>query len=105
MLTSGSRRSSHAGSHQFARPSSVMVDGTSTIRTIVASTSTAVARPSPIIFVAGSSSSTNPMKTQIMMSAAEVMTRAVDAMPRMTAAPLSPVRTYSSRTRESRNTS
>jgi SAM-dependent methyltransferase len=42
-------RSSHAGSHQLASPISFIVAGTNTIRTIVASTKIAVARPSPII--------------------------------------------------------
>ena len=40
-----------------------------------------------------------------MMSAAEVMTRADFAMPRMTDAWVSPVRRYSSLIRESRKTS
>ena len=40
-----------------------------------------------------------------MISAAEVMTRAVEAMPAITLPVLSPVRRYSSRTRDSRNTS
>ncbi len=40
-----------------------------------------------------------------MIRAAEVMTRAVEAMPEMTLPVLSPVCRYSSRTRERRNTS
>ena len=43
----GSARAS-AGSHQFASPSSSIVAGTSTTRTIVASIATATARPRPI---------------------------------------------------------
>ena len=45
----GGARSGRAsfGIHQLARPSSSMVDGTSTMRTRVASTNTAEARPSP----------------------------------------------------------
>ena len=101
----GSNLSNHPGSHQFAVPISFIVAGTNTIRMMVASTKIAVASPSPIILVTGSSLNTNPRNTEIMMSAADVMTRAVLAMPWMTAASLSPVRRYSSRTRESRNTS
>ena len=98
-------RSSQPGIHQLASPSSFIVAGTSTIRTMVASTKMAVARPRPNILIAGSSPSTKPRKTEIMISAAEVITRAVLAMPRTTEASLSPVAAYSSRTRESRNTS
>src|SRR6185503_5547125 len=46
----GSRRSSQRGSHQLARPSSAIVAGTSTIRTRVASMSTAAAMPTPVVF-------------------------------------------------------
>ena len=45
------------------------------------------------------------MKTEIMISAADVMTRPVVATPWMTELSLSLVSRYSSRTRESRNTS
>ena len=45
------------------------------------------------------------MKTAIMIAAAAVITRAVDASPSATAVALSPLTRYSSRTRESRNTS
>ena len=82
-----------------------MVAGTSTTRTTVASMNTAVARPRPNILMTGSTLSTKAAKTLIMMSAAEVMTRAVEAMPSTTATSLSPRRRYSSRTRLSRNTS
>jgi DNA polymerase-3 subunit gamma/tau len=76
-----------------------------TIRMTVASTNTAVARPRPIIFTVGSSTSTKLRKTQIMISAAEVMTRAVAASPAGTLSRALPDRSHSSRTRESRNTS
>ena len=48
---------------------------------------------------------TNDPKTQNMMAAAAVMTRPVRAKPSATAVALSPVRSHSSRMRESRNTS
>ena len=46
----GTIRSSQRGIHQLRSPSSCITAGTSTSRTIVASTSTAVASPSPISF-------------------------------------------------------
>ena len=72
---------------------------------MVASRAIAVARPSPIIFTSGSAPRTKPPKTATMISAAEVIVRAVPARPRTTASSLSPVRTYSSRIRDRRKTS
>ena len=75
-------RSSKRGNHQLAVPSSSIVDGTSTIRTIVASMSTATARPRrPNIFRDRSSPSTKAANTQNMFSAAAVVTRAVIVRP------------------------
>ena len=48
---------------------------------------------------------TNDPKTQNMMAAAAVITRPVWARPSATAVALSPVRSHSSRIRDSRNTS
>ena len=101
----GSTRLIQSGSHQLASPSSFMVAGTRTRRTTVASRKIAVARPSPIILIPGSSPSMKPKKTAIMMSAALVITRPVRAMARTTDASLSPVSWYSSRTLLSRKTS
>ena len=82
----GTIRSSQRGIHQLARPSSSIIDGTSTMRTRVASTKTAVARPSPNTLRTRSGSPiTNDPKTQTMMAAAAVMTRAVLASPSATA--------------------
>jgi 5'/3'-nucleotidase SurE len=103
--TRGRMRSSHFGIHQFQSPSSSIVEGTSTSRTTVASTSTATARPSPMIFSATSGPKTKLPKTHTMIAAAAVMTRAVNANPSATAVALSPLRSYSSRMRDSRNTS
>ena len=69
-----------------------MIAGTRTNLMIVASMRIAVASPRPNILMRGSSSKTKPPKTAIMISAAAVMTRAVPAMPWITAARLSPVR-------------
>jgi len=89
-----------------APPSSSIVAGTRTIRTSVASTRTAVARPRPNSFSTriGSLMMKDP-NTQTMIAAAAVITRAVAASPSGTAVALSPVRRNSSRMRESRNTS
>src|SRR6266508_2492384 len=101
----GSRRSSQRGSHQFARPSSAMIAGTTTIRTIVASSRIAVDSPRPVILTSGDGLATKLRNTTVMISAAEVITRPVPAMPRATDSALSPVASYASRMRESRNTS
>ena len=71
----------------------------------MASTKMAVARPSPNILVDGSLATAKDRNTATMMRAADVMIRAVPEMPRTIAVPLSPVRRYSSRTRDRRNTS
>ncbi|GIU98950.1 MAG: hypothetical protein KatS3mg014_0566 [Actinomycetota bacterium] len=105
MCTGGRSRSSHRGSHQLAWPSSTIVAGTSTIRTSVASMSTATARPNPIIFTVVLSFSRNARNTAIITSAAEVMTRAVERIPTATLSTVSRSTRYSSRTRERRNTS
>ncbi len=51
-----------------------MIDGTSIMRTIVASTNTANASPKPNIFTSGVGLATNAPNTKIMMSAADVIT-------------------------------
>ena len=101
----GSRRSSQAGSHQFQRPSMVIVAGTRTIRTAVASSTIATAIPKPSILTTASASVAKPRNTATMIAAADEMTRPVEARPRTTLPRASPVRSQSSRTRESRNTS
>jgi len=65
----------------LASPRGVMVAGTSTMRTRVASTRMAVASPRPNILVAGSGPKTKARNTEIMISAADVMIRPVEAMP------------------------
>jgi hypothetical protein len=98
-------RSSHVGIHQFLSPSSSMVAGTRIRRMMVASMTTAAAMPMPMIFKKIWSSKMNAPNTAVMINAAAVITLAVAASPSATAVVLSPVRRYSSRTRESRNTS
>ena len=82
-----------------------MVAGTSTIRTMVASTATATARPRPISFMARRSMRTKLPNTHTMIRAAAVISRAVTARPALTAWALSPVASHSSLTDESRKTS
>src|SRR5919204_503855 len=98
-------RSSQPGIHQLARPSSCMSAGTSTMRTTVASTRIAVAIPIPSSLRKISPLVTKARKTTTMIAAAAVMTRAVLARPSETARAVSRCPRYSSRTRESRNTS
>ena len=86
--SAGSGRAT-SGSHQLRSPSSSIVAGTSTMRTIVASTSTATASPRPNSFSDRSSPSTNAENTHTMISAAAVITRAVAARPSATAVALS----------------
>ena len=75
--------SSHLGNHQLASPMSFIDAGTSTTRTIVASTKIAVANPNPIIFIIGSGLATKPKNTEIMINAADPLqytrTKRVDA--------------------------
>ena len=75
------------------------------IRTRVASMAIAVARPRPKSRMIRLSSSTKLPKTTTMMAAAAVITRAVAARPSATELTGSPVRSYSSFMRDSRNTS
>ena len=98
-------RSSHFGNHQFFEPSSSIVAGTSNMRTSVASSSTASARPEPNSLTIRLSSSRKAPNTTTMIAAAAVITLAVAASPSATEFTASPVRSYSSLTRDSRNTS
>ena len=59
--------------------------GSSTLRTIVASSSTATASPNPSCLMITSSRVTNTAKTVTMIAAALVIVPAVMAMPRATA--------------------
>ena len=58
-----------------------MVAGTSTMRTMVASRNTATAKPNPICWFAIRSPDANPPNTATMMSAAPVMSPAVERSP------------------------
>src|ERR1700722_14226304 len=102
----GMVRSIHFGIHQLTGPRISMMDGTSNMRTMVASTSTAVASPSPkTLRMCSGSFMTKDANTQNMMAAAAVMMRPVTASPSATESELSFVRSHSSRMRDSRKTS
>ena len=81
------------------------MDGTITKRMSVASMKIALANPIPNSLMMMLSPSTNDKKNVHMIAAAAVITRAVAESPSATAWPLLPVRRYSSRMRDSRNTS
>ena len=67
-----SRRRNHQGAHQFHSPRSVILAGTSSIRTSEASRATITARARPISLTAMRSPDTNARKTATMMRAAKV---------------------------------
>jgi hypothetical protein len=87
----GRIRSSHSGSHQFQRPMISMVAGTSTSRTIVASSAIATDRPRPISLIDGVPVIANTAKTATMIAAALVIVRALADSPSATARRVSPV--------------
>lgn len=82
-----------------------MTAGTIRQRMTTASSRTATARPSPNCWSMRSGLSTNAANTTIMMAAAAVMTLPVAASPSRTACDGSRVRSHSSWTRDTRNTS
>ena len=92
------------GSHQLRSPSSSMVAGTSTIRTTVASSSTADGQPEADQLESTGRRGRRRRTRATMMAAAAVMTRAVQASPGDRRGVVAGAR-YSSRMRESRNTS
>src|SRR6266511_18370 len=72
--------------HQFQRPASASNAGPITMRTRVASASTAMVRASPSILINTKSAAMNAPNTETMISAALVITRAVRASPSAIAA-------------------
>jgi hypothetical protein len=81
-----------------------MVAGTTTERMTVASIRRATATPKPICWNMISSPMAKPQKTAMMISAAPVMSRAVEPTPNETASPLSPQCENRSRILDRRNT-
>ena len=84
------KRTSGAGAHQFQRPSSRIVAGTSSARTIVASMTTATASPTPIIWMKLMPLVAKAPTTTTKSSAALVMMRPVRCSPRETASVVVP---------------
>ncbi len=84
-------RRSGPGAHQLARPSSRMVAGTSSTRTIVASTIRATIMPTPISLMNVMPEAENAPTTMTSSRAALVITPPVRWRPLATAAVLSPV--------------
>jgi hypothetical protein len=80
MSTCGRTRLSQAGIHQHAAPASTSSAGASR-STVMAASATPTERPTPNCFTVGSSLRTKLPKTDIMISAAAVMTRAPAARP------------------------
>ena len=81
-----------------------MLAGSSTDRISVASISRETATPKPICWNMTRSPAAKPPKTAMMMSAAPVMSRAVELTPKATEPGVSPVCVYRSLIRLSRNT-
>ncbi len=73
---------SQRGRYQFQRPSSFIVAGSSTPRMIVASISTATARPTPICLMSSVLRQAKIANTATITAAAAVTVLAVEAMPR-----------------------
>src|SRR5262249_38066381 len=105
IVTRGSARSRVRGMYQALLPSRCMTAGTSSIRTIRASTRIATPRPSPNDFTVRSGVSTKAQKTVPMMIAAATITRPTAETPAGTASRASPRLRYSSRIRLARKTS
>ena len=75
------RRRSGRGDHQLRSPISVIVAGTSSVRTTVASTRTATAMPMPSCLISTSSPAAKPANTMTIRAAADVMIPPVRSRP------------------------
>ena len=95
----------HGGAHQFARPVRRMTDGRRTPRTIVASTSTAVARPTPMSLMNVIPDVAKQRKTVARMTARVVTIPPVLVSPCTTARSVTPSTSWASLIRDMRNTS
>ena len=83
-------RSSQEGIHQFQEPISFIAAGTRISRTRVASRAIAIAQPRPSSLIEGTPVRTKTAKTEVMISAAEEIVRALEERPSATARSLSP---------------
>ena len=98
------KRRSAGGAHQLARPVSRITAGTSSVRTTIASISTASATPRPSILVLATLDVPIETITTARITAAAVIRPPVLLSPKTMDAWWSPVLSYSSLIRESRNT-
>src|SRR5947209_8043540 len=85
------------GSHQFQRPKRETSDGTSSMRTTVASSRIPAPRPVPTTLASVCGPAVNAMKLKKRIRAPLVTSRPVRPMARITAALVEPVASYSSR--------
>jgi hypothetical protein len=92
------------GRYQFQSPRSFIVAGSSTARTIVASTKMATARPTPSSFSISAPSEAKMLNTATITIAALVTTPAVDLIPCSTASSVVIPRSNASRIRLTMNT-
>ena len=93
------------GAHQQSSPSIFMMAGTRNIRTIVASSSSAISSPNARYFIITRSENTNAPATTASTSAAPVISRPVVAVPMRMASAVDRPRSRASTMRETRNTS
>ena len=86
---------SHFGAHQLAAPINLIVDGTMSALTMVASMNIANANPNPICLIITTLAMPNAPNTTTMIAAAPVMSIPVFCKPLATANVLSPVFSHS----------
>ncbi|CAM5464762.1 hypothetical protein STANM309S_01264 [Streptomyces tanashiensis] len=98
------KRRSGPGAHQVRRPVSFITEGTRRLRTTIASMRTARATPSPSILVLVTREVPMATMTTARITAAAVIRPPVRRSPKRTECSWSPVASYSSLMRESRNT-
>ena len=100
-----SRRATGPGSHQLFSPSSAITLGSTTPRTIVASTSTPRLSPTPSSWSPATRPATRPARAPTMISAAALTTAPVRARPSRMAVGVSAPASRASRMRETMKTS
>ncbi len=105
MSGSGTYLANHLGWYQSLDPTIAITAGTSVSRTTKASRNTPAAKLKPIALIVGSLVTMKATKTENMIIAAAVTTRADSPVPRRTAPRASPFLLYSSLIRETTNTS
>ncbi len=95
----------HRGAHQQSSPRSFITAGTRNIRTMVASSSSAISNPNARYFIITRSENTNAPATTARTNAAPVINRPVVAVPTRMASAVDRPRSRASTMRDTRNTS